>query len=174
MNEDGRRREFSSARRLAIAGALVTGVFGVTMAIYSVLAGEETGGGALLAASALAFGLLATNLDRTLRTGPEEQPQQVPTVAQSSGNGIEGPVVGIQSVSNGSNGSQIAAEPITDRDREVLALVAEGFSNKQIGADLGISERTVKNHLTAMMSKLGAADRTHAVVTAARLGYLDL
>ena len=41
-------------------------------------------------------------------------------------------------------------------------------------ADLGISERTVKNHLTATMAKLRASDRTHAVVTAARLGWLRL
>jgi DNA-binding NarL/FixJ family response regulator len=83
-------------------------------------------------------------------------------------------VVAPQTASSGPNGTQIAAEPITGREREVLALVAEGFSNKQIGADLGISERTVKNHLTATMSKLGAADRTHAVVTAVRLGFLYL
>lgn len=169
MNEDGQGRSYSSARRLAIAGALVTGV---AMAIYSVLAGEETGGGALLAASALAFGLLATNLDRTLRTGGEQPPQQVPTTTQPR-NGIEESVVAAQAIGNG-NGVQIATEPITGREREVLALVAEGFSNKQIGADLCISERTVKNHLTATMSKLGAADRTHAVVTAIRAGYLDL
>lgn len=42
----------------------------------------------------------------------------------------------------------IDAAPITDREREVLTFVAEGYSNKLISAELGISERTVKNHLT--------------------------
>jgi two-component system response regulator DegU len=64
--------------------------------------------------------------------------------------------------------------PLTGREREVLSLVAEGNSNKIIGARLGITERTVKNHLTYIMSKLKAADRTHAVVTAVRLGWLEI
>jgi DNA-binding NarL/FixJ family response regulator len=66
------------------------------------------------------------------------------------------------------------AQPLTDREREVLALVAEGFSNKLIGDRLSISERTVKSHLTYIMTKLRASDRTHAVVTAVRLGWLAI
>jgi DNA-binding NarL/FixJ family response regulator len=66
------------------------------------------------------------------------------------------------------------AQPLTDREREVLALVAEGFSNKLIGDRLNISERTVKSHLTYIMTKLRASDRTHAVVTAVRLGWLAI
>lgn len=68
----------------------------------------------------------------------------------------------------------IDAQPLTEREREVLGLVAEGFSNKLIAAQLGISERTVKNHLTYIMIKLRASDRTHAVVTAVRLGWLAI
>ena len=66
------------------------------------------------------------------------------------------------------------AQVLTDREREVLSLVAEGNSNKQIGTDLFITERTVKNHLTYIMTKLRASDRTHAVVTAIRLGWLAI
>ena len=66
------------------------------------------------------------------------------------------------------------AEPMSGREREVLSLVAEGFSNKLVAAELGIGERTVKNHLTSIMTKLRAADRTHAVVTAVRLGWLAI
>ncbi len=66
------------------------------------------------------------------------------------------------------------AQPLTDREREVLALVAEGNSNKLIGDRLAISERTVKSHLTYIMTKLRASDRTHAVVTAVRLGWLAI
>ncbi len=68
----------------------------------------------------------------------------------------------------------VEAQPLTDREREVLALVAEGNSNKIIGDQLLISERTVKSHLTYIMTKLRASDRTHAVVTAVRLGWLAI
>ena len=68
----------------------------------------------------------------------------------------------------------VEAQPLTDREREVLALVAEGNSNKLIGGRLLISERTVKSHLTYIMTKLRASDRTHAVVTAVRLGWLAI
>ena len=69
---------------------------------------------------------------------------------------------------------QVSAANITEREREVLSLVAEGHANKIIGDELGISERTVKNHLTSIMTKLRASDRTHAVVTAVRLGMLAI
>lgn len=68
----------------------------------------------------------------------------------------------------------IDADPLTGREKEVLALVAEGCANKIIGARLMIGERTVKNHLTGIMTKLRASDRTHAVVTAVRLGWLAI
>jgi DNA-binding NarL/FixJ family response regulator len=65
-------------------------------------------------------------------------------------------------------------ERLTERELQVLALVAEGNCNKIIGQELQICERTVKNHLTGIMTKLRAYDRTHAVVTAVRLGWLTL
>ena len=65
-------------------------------------------------------------------------------------------------------------EPLTDRELEVLNLVAEGYSNKGIASHLRICERTVKNHLTSIMTRLRASDRTHAVVTAIRLGWLAI
>ncbi len=67
-----------------------------------------------------------------------------------------------------------AVSPLTGREHQILGLVAEGLSNKLIGCELFISERTVKNHLTNIMSKLHALDRTHAVVTALRQGWLSL
>lgn len=68
----------------------------------------------------------------------------------------------------------VGAEPLSIRESEVLSLVAEGNSNKMISARLVISDRTVKNHLTNIMTKLRASDRTHAVVTAIRLGWLTI
>lgn len=65
-------------------------------------------------------------------------------------------------------------QPLTARELEVLALVAEGTSNKIIGASMFISEATVKKHLVAVMQKLNARDHTHAVVLAHRAGLLDL
>ncbi len=70
--------------------------------------------------------------------------------------------------------AELRPQPLSGRETEVLALVAEGNGNKEIGATLHISERTVKNHLTGIMTKLRASDRTHAVVTAVRLGWLAI
>ena len=72
------------------------------------------------------------------------------------------------------DGKPIHIRTLSRREREVLSLVAEGNSNKLISAQLDISDRTVKNHLTNIMTKLRAYDRTHAVVTAVRLGWLTI
>jgi DNA-binding NarL/FixJ family response regulator len=53
---------------------------------------------------------------------------------------------------------------LTEREREVLKLVAEGLANKQIAARLGITERTVKAHLSSAFSRIGVADRTSAAL----------
>jgi DNA-binding NarL/FixJ family response regulator len=58
-------------------------------------------------------------------------------------------------------------EELTEREREVLGLVADGLANKVIGQRLGISERTVKGHLTHIFQRIGAADRTQAALWAA-------
>ena len=63
---------------------------------------------------------------------------------------------------------------MTDRELEILAGVAEGYSNRTIGVRLGISEQTVKNHLAKVLQRLRAPDRTSAVVISLRNGWLDL
>lgn len=55
-----------------------------------------------------------------------------------------------------------------------FAGVASGSSNKLIAEQLGISEHTVKGHLKSILSKLGATDRTHAVMIALKRGFLDM
>lgn len=65
-------------------------------------------------------------------------------------------------------------EPLTDRETEVLQLLAEGLANKQIAARLGISEHTVKFHGSAIYAKLGAASRTEAVRIGVRRGLILL
>ncbi len=61
---------------------------------------------------------------------------------------------------------------LSDRERQVLGLVAEGLANKQIARQLGITERTVKFHVTSILNKLGADNRAHAVALAAQRGLL--
>jgi DNA-binding NarL/FixJ family response regulator len=67
-----------------------------------------------------------------------------------------------------------APEVLTPREREVLALLAEGLSNKAIADRLDISEHTAKFHVNAVLAKLGVQRRTEAVVRAARLGLVTL
>lgn len=63
-------------------------------------------------------------------------------------------------------------EPLSSREREVLQLLAEGCSNKEIGARLRIAEGTVKNHMTNVLGKLGVLDRTQAALRARDLGLI--
>jgi len=69
---------------------------------------------------------------------------------------------------------ELPLEGLTDREREVLQLMAEGLSNKSIAYRLEISEHTVKFHVNGIMRKLGAQSRTDAVVRATRLGWILL
>ncbi len=57
---------------------------------------------------------------------------------------------------------------------EILKHIAEGNSNKRITHALGIGEQNIKNHITSIMRKLNANDRTHAVVLAMRKGWLEI
>ncbi len=64
--------------------------------------------------------------------------------------------------------------PLSPREMEILELVVRGMSNKEVAYYLGISHQTVKNHMTAILSKLGVADRTQATVYALRHGWVPL
>jgi DNA-binding NarL/FixJ family response regulator len=63
-------------------------------------------------------------------------------------------------------------EPLTTREQEVLALLAEGAGNKEIAAKLSISENTAKFHVSSILGKLGATTRTEAVSRGYRLGLI--
>jgi LuxR family transcriptional regulator, maltose regulon positive regulatory protein len=69
-------------------------------------------------------------------------------------------------------GEQHLAEPLTDREREVLGLIAGGLTNPEIGARLYISEATVKRHVYNIYGKLGVTHRTQALLRARELGVL--
>jgi DNA-binding NarL/FixJ family response regulator len=62
--------------------------------------------------------------------------------------------------------------PLTERETEILALMAAGFNNAEIAKALGPSEGTVKNHVSSILSKLGVRDRLRAVLRALELGYI--
>ncbi|HEY0230918.1 MAG TPA: response regulator transcription factor [Dokdonella sp.] len=63
-------------------------------------------------------------------------------------------------------------DPLTDRETEILRLMAGGYSNKEIANSLGVAEGTVKNHVSNILSKLGVRDRTRAVLKAFELGIV--
>jgi DNA-binding NarL/FixJ family response regulator len=67
----------------------------------------------------------------------------------------------------------VPVEALTGRELEVLELVAKGFTNKAIGVQLGISDRTVQGHLAHIFGKLQAASRTEAVMRAVSLGWIS-
>jgi DNA-binding NarL/FixJ family response regulator len=64
--------------------------------------------------------------------------------------------------------------PLSGREMEILELIIQGMSNKEIAYHLGISHQTVKNHITTILGKLGVADRTQAAVYALRHGWMPL
>ncbi len=68
----------------------------------------------------------------------------------------------------------VADDELTEREIEVLRLVAAGRSNKVIAAELDISEGTVKTHMKSILPKLDASDRTHAVMIALKRGIFDV
>jgi DNA-binding NarL/FixJ family response regulator len=121
-----------------------------------------TYGGDVLAERALRAGaqayvlkaLVGEELLETIRAVHRGQKRVHPTVAAQLAN-------------------HLGAETLSSREVQVLMLVATGGSNKVIGAKLGISEDTVKAHVSSTIAKLGANDRTHAVTLARERGILS-
>ena len=73
--------------------------------------------------------------------------------------------------SDDGSGSRVTLSP---REMEILELICQGTSNKDIAQRLGISYQTVKNHVTAILHKLGVSDRTQAVLYALRQGWFTI
>ena len=63
---------------------------------------------------------------------------------------------------------------LTDREKEVLSLAAEGYAEKEIAGELGISAKTVANHVHNVLQKLNAKNKLNAVVIAFRKGEIDV
>ncbi len=79
-----------------------------------------------------------------------------------------------QSMVSMGRGMETVTVPLTARETQILNHIAEGNSNKQIAHILLISEQTIKNHVSAILRKLNANDRAHAVVLAIRHGWISI
>ena len=75
---------------------------------------------------------------------------------------------------DGAKADDPPVEALTAREHDVLALLADGLSNRDIAARLDISEHTVKFHLASIFGKLGASTRTEAVQRGLRLGVIEI
>lgn len=67
---------------------------------------------------------------------------------------------------------EILADPLSEREQEILKLVSAGLSNREIGARLGLAEGTVKNYVTNVLQKIGVRDRTQAALRGRELGLI--
>jgi DNA-binding NarL/FixJ family response regulator len=110
-----------------------------------------------------------------LKGAPREELFNAVRVVHAGGSLLQ-PVVASKLMRQVSHQGQesLAAEPLTPREMEVLHLLAQGLQNKEIAAELVISQRTVKFHVSSIMSKLGAGNRTEAVTLAAQQGLIEL
>jgi DNA-binding NarL/FixJ family response regulator len=144
-------------RELAAGGVPVVAVVGDASQLQVVLSAgargvvlrDQVGPGIAAALAAVRSGL--TVIDNALAGGlvPPAKPERVPHKKGGIGD-------------------------LTDRERQVVALLAEGLSNKLIADRLGISDHTAKFHVNGVMAKLGASTRTEAVVEAVRRGLVTL
>lgn len=86
----------------------------------------------------------------------------------------QGLIVGAPALLFASESEPLERGPLTDRELEVLALLARGLANKQIAVELGISEHTVKFHVSSIYTKLNVTNRTEAVREGLRGGWIAL
>ena len=94
--------------------------------------------------------------------------------ARANSHGADAFLVARRATVHGTSEEDRLVEPLTDREIQVLELLAEGLSNKRIGARLGISDQTAKFHVASIAGKLSAHNRTEIVRVAVRRGLLSL
>ena len=124
------------------------------------------------------FALLHAGADSYIlkSASPEELVHAVK--ATVAGGTVLSPDVATKVVAQITSGKPAAAreqvEPVSERELDVLRLAGQGFTNKAIGLELGISDRTVQGHLANIYGKLGVSSRTEAVTRALKLGWIVL
>jgi DNA-binding NarL/FixJ family response regulator len=108
--------------------------------------------------------------------GEDELAAGIVAVGEGLWVGAPGLVEGLMRLSKGdeSSGEESLIEPLTAREMEVLRNMAAGLANKQIALSLGISEHTVKFHLSSLYAKLGVSSRTEAVRRGIEIGLISL
>lgn len=111
-------------------------------------------------------GKVFASLSPALPSSSTPQTPQTPPITQSAAGGA---VVSTMS-GHPSQAEAGLAEPLTDREREILALVGRGASNREIAEALYLTEGTVKNHMTSILNKIGVRDRTQAALKAREFG----
>ncbi len=79
----------------------------------------------------------------------------------------------LRELPQGAKAGPVIPSPLTPREGEILNYIARGYINKQIADKLNISEQTVKNHMSSILRKLDASDRTQAVVLAMQNGWIS-
>jgi DNA-binding NarL/FixJ family response regulator len=102
----------------------------------------------------------------------DEEPDDLVRGVRAAANG-ESPLSGKVARTLLSPPSQSAIQLLTEREREVLALLANGMANRELAAHMGITERTVKAHLSNIYQRIGVSDRTQAALWARRHGITD-
>lgn len=124
----------------------------------------------MLSAKPRAWGVLSAEANA------DELAAGIVAVAEGLWVGTPSLVEGLMRLPKGGEGlgEESLAEPLTAREKEVLQNMAGGLANKQIALELGISEHTVKFHLSAMYAKLGVSSRTEAVKRGIELGLISL
>lgn len=108
-----------------------------------------------------------------LKGAPRQELFHAVRVVHSGGSLLQ-PIVASKLLQRVQQEPEPPAEPLTAREMEVLQEMAAGLQNKEIAAKLVISERTVKFHVSAILSKLDAGNRTEAVALAAQRGLVEL
>jgi NarL family two-component system response regulator LiaR len=103
---------------------------------------------------------------------PQELAEAVRRVR--AGEALLAPSVAAKLMQEVAGGERLPSAGLTDRELEVLRLIARGLSNKLIARDLGVSEKTVKTHVSNVLAKLHLADRTQAALYAVREGLAEL
>lgn len=108
-----------------------------------------------------------------LKGAPREELFGAIRVVAQGGSTLQ-PVVAAKLMERMTSSPASSLEPLTEREREVLQFMAQGLQNKEIAGRLHISERTVKFHVSAVLAKLGAGNRTEAVRMAVQHGLIQL
>ena len=120
-----------------------------------------------------ALDVVGAALARDLDRGEVRIPALIDAVVFSPAAGAPRLAAGMSQQDLEAHGGEFV-EALTPREHDVLALVADGHGNREIAARLGVSEHTVKFHLSSIFGKLGATTRTEAVRRGLRLGLIEI